>query len=196
MNFLLPCECGAAIPVSAAAAGSDVTCQCGRRQVVPPLSQLRVMAGHGAYEAGTIDTIRRMIRNGELPSEVFCAVSGVPTNDTAIVRIQCERVWTSGSHLDRADKAIIGLLMFGWIGAIVGWARKDKPRKEHGRETYVDVPLRVTEEHRRHLNERNQTRLKALLRQVPIYDRLLNEYPEAVVSLNTSGDPARDRKAN
>ncbi len=184
MMYSFPCECGHSITVSATAAGSEVACQCGRSQVVPPLSTLRVMAGRGAYEVGTIDTIRRMIRDGELPGGQICVVSGVPTTDTAILRIQCERVWvtTSRSPFDAADRAFIGFLIFGWIGALVGWACKGKPQQEHGRETYIDVPLRVAEDQIRVLQNESQAKLKRLLSEVPIYEQLLLEFPEAVVA--------------
>ena len=81
---------------------------------------------------------------------------------------------------------MIGFLLFGWIGAIVGWTRKDKPPKEHGRETYVDVPLRVSAAHVSQLNKESQASLKRLLRQEPIYDTLLEEYPEAVLVATNS----------
>lgn len=165
----------------ATAAGSEVACQCGRAVDVPPLSQLRVMVGDAAYETSTIGAIHRMIRNDELPAGNACAISGQATDDTAVLRIQCERVWTRGSGLDAEDRALIGFFLLGWIGAILGWTKKDTPRKEFGRETYLDVPLRVCSDLQSSLSGKGQTALKSLLRQVPIYDTLLNEYPEAVV---------------
>ncbi len=81
---------------------------------------------------------------------------------------------------------MIGFLLFGWIGAIVGWVQKDKLPEERGRETYVDVPLRVSADHVSQLKKGSQASLKRLLRQVPIYDTLLEEYPEAVVVVTKS----------
>ena len=53
--------------VTVAQAGTEVNCQCGRVVSVPLLSKLRQLSGQEAYETGTIDTINRMIRTGELP---------------------------------------------------------------------------------------------------------------------------------
>jgi hypothetical protein len=147
------------------------------------------MAGQAAYEAGTIDTIQRMIRRGELPGKNVCVLSGTPTGNTVVFRIQCERVWTRGSRLDRTDKMLLGFLLFGWIGAIVGWTRKDKPRREFGRETYVDVPLRVCPGCQERVNGGRQAALKRALRKIPIYDTLLTEYPEAWVLPGTTVQP-------
>jgi hypothetical protein len=40
-QYLLPCECGQATPVSVAQAGRTITCACGREQTVPTLAGLR-----------------------------------------------------------------------------------------------------------------------------------------------------------
>jgi hypothetical protein len=82
MTYAVRCECGDAVEVTAAQAGSDVACRCGRLVHVASLSRLREMAGQDAYEAGTIDTINRMIRDGDLPWGDTCAISGLPTTDS------------------------------------------------------------------------------------------------------------------
>src|SRR5437870_8266060 len=40
-QFLLPCECGHAIPVTAAQAGRTLTCSCSHEHKVPTLGTLR-----------------------------------------------------------------------------------------------------------------------------------------------------------
>ncbi len=142
MTFSLSCECGKNIAVLATAAGSEVACECGRSQSVPPLSVLRASTGRGEYETSTIDTIHRMISSGELPVGGECAISGMPTSDTAIIRVECERAWVKSSGLDCSDRAMIGFLLFGWIGAIVGWTLGDTIRS--ARPAYGDAgwPLR------------------------------------------------------
>jgi hypothetical protein len=40
-QYLLPCECGRAIPVSVAQAGRTISCDCGREHKVPTLAGLR-----------------------------------------------------------------------------------------------------------------------------------------------------------
>jgi hypothetical protein len=185
MHYSLVCECGKSIAVSASAAGSQLVCRCGRSVDVPPLSKLRVMAGRDPYEASTIDIIRRMIRSGELPHGRRCALSGRLADDTIVFRVQCERVWTRGSGADRCDNAfmdlLIHLLLLDHAAAVLRRVYGSRPRREFGRETYVDVPLRVCSDLRRQLKRKSQETLKTILRQVPIYDALLSEFPEALV---------------
>jgi hypothetical protein len=41
MRYLLPCECGRKLPVSASQAGDTLTCECGRSVTAPKLRDLR-----------------------------------------------------------------------------------------------------------------------------------------------------------
>lgn len=41
MEYLLACECGSPVPVSAAACGTAISCACGRRIAVPTLRELK-----------------------------------------------------------------------------------------------------------------------------------------------------------
>ena len=182
MHYFVPCECGKNVAVAATQAGCMLRCECGRSLTVPPLSGLRALAGQEAYRPSTIALIARMIRNGELPWGDTCALSGRPTKDAFVLQIECERVWTRGSGLDSADRAFIGFLFFGWIGLFVGWGKAEKPRHESGRETVIEVLLRVCSEFHDKLQRRRQRYLKSLLRQVPVYATLLDEYPGAVVA--------------
>src|SRR5262245_55013132 len=93
MTFSISCDCSNRLEVTASQAGAEISCSCGRTMRVPALSQLRQLAGQGAYEAGTIDTIHRMIRDGELPYGHTCAISGHPTSDTYDLNVQCESRW-------------------------------------------------------------------------------------------------------
>jgi hypothetical protein len=61
------CSCGRDVPVQASQAGSIVVCQCGAGLDVPPLSRLRASAGEDPIPRNTIEHIRVMIRNKELP---------------------------------------------------------------------------------------------------------------------------------
>ena len=40
-KYLLPCECGASVPIEVAQAGQSVSCECGRSLVVPALRAIR-----------------------------------------------------------------------------------------------------------------------------------------------------------
>jgi len=76
MTFNLDCTCGRSVSVSAGQAGTTVACECGQTVAVPSLGRLRELAGRGRYEAGTIDRIHGMLKNGQLPAGDRCAVSG------------------------------------------------------------------------------------------------------------------------
>jgi hypothetical protein len=65
---------------------------------VPRLSELRHAAGQGAFEAGTIDTIHRMISEGELPWGDRCALSEHLTNNSVELTVECEQKWVRGSR--------------------------------------------------------------------------------------------------
>ena len=182
MNYIAPCECGRNVTVGATQAGSTVLCECGCSLTVPSLSELRASAGQTTYAVSTLGRIRRMIRDGELPCGDLCTLSGRRTKDTFVLRVECERVWTRGSQSDCMDRAFFGFLFFGWLGAIIGWGKEERRPQELGRKTTIEVPLRVCSEfHGRLARKRRQRYLKNLLRQVPVYAALLDEYPQAVV---------------
>jgi hypothetical protein len=181
MKYAFTCQCGKVIPVEASAAGSEILCECGTKAQVPSLSQLRVTSGEGAYEAGTIDTILRMLDEGQLPWGETCALSGLPTTNRIEIYVECEKL-----HF-RADDEEVGwwavvIAIGGWwsvfLRSSTGLQRSYEPQ---GRETRVATPLRVTREQEAAVTRMSQRRLRRLLRQVPIYDKLLQDYPAAKI---------------
>ncbi len=184
MTFSVSCDCGNTLDVTSTQAGTDIPCTCGRTVRVPRLSQLRQLAGQGAYEAGTIDTINRMIRDGELPPGDTCAVSGLPTSDSYELYVQCESKWIKGPGTGRYLFVIftIVFLPFWIIWVLLGKALLDEERRELGRDRSVYTPLRVRQEHHQQLHSmRSQSKLRKLLRDVPIYAKLLDEFPRAKI---------------
>jgi hypothetical protein len=182
MEYSVECECGNRVPVTAAQAGSVARCQCGRAVEVPPLSELRQAAGKRSFESGIIDTIRRMISEGNLPSTRECALTGCLTDDIAVVRVQCERVWKRGPKKSGWFFLLFALFLpFFWISALVSWALLDEKREDLGRDTVVDVPLRVCRDQQHRLRCMRQGRIRRLLRADAIYANLLREYPRATV---------------
>jgi len=74
-------------------------------------------------------------------------------------------------------------LVFGWIGALIA-IRKSRPQEVLGRDTFLRVPVRVSSEALPKLvRMRRQKKLKAILRETPIYAELLDEFPEATVEV-------------
>lgn len=184
MSYFVPCVCGRTIEVTATQAGADVPCSCGRAVRTPLLSQLRQLAGHKAYETSSIDTINRMIRDGELPFGDTCAISGLLTSDSCNLYVQCESMWIKGPGFFHHLFVAFTMLAFPFwiIWVLLGWALLDERREEVGRDRSVCTPLRICQEHHRRLRRtRSQSKLRKLLRTVPIYAQLLDEYPQAKI---------------
>lgn len=188
MSYSVTCDCGSTLSVDATQAGSPVPCSCGRTAHVPSLSMLRQSAAEQAYPRSTIETIVHMIECGELPLGDTCAVSGRPTIDTILLHIQCERIWHRGSSADGLGGGrVFCLVLFGWLYFLVAWLesiRPDRPPDVLGRNTTVEVPLRVCVEFDKRLKRFGQRKLKKLLRRVPVYATLLDEYPSATISIS------------
>jgi hypothetical protein len=143
------------------------------------------MAGRPAYETGTVDVIRRMLAEGSLPWGELCAVSGKPTQDAMDLSVHCERVQ---AEKDGVRVLQVAVLLFGPLVALLG---QRPSRDPHGRETSVWTPLRVAQEHQRTVARASQKALRRLLRTVPVYAALLDQYPRARVHigrLETDGD--------
>jgi hypothetical protein len=134
------------------------------------------MAGEGAYEAGTVDTIQRMLGEGKLPWGETCAVSGVPTAESIELYVECERVYFKEDH--RASLLALAIALGAWWALLLRLGEKNQDAQ--GRQTLVRTPLRVAIERQPALNRKpSQRRLRKLLRTVPIYGKLLNDYPKA-----------------
>jgi hypothetical protein len=181
MDFHLACACGREVVVTAAQAGTEVVCQCGKEVWIPSLSKLRELSGRGAYEAGTVDTINRMFNERELPWGNVCEISGEPTRDVLHICVQVERIYRPQDH---TILALLGVLVSPIL--LLGLFQKQRP--EVGRETVVHTPLRVSRQYHASLEGASQRRLLRLLRQVPIYAKLLDEYPRSRVCVGTLED--------
>lgn len=196
MAYKLECECGRTREVSVAQAGTDLVCDgCGAVVRVPSLSRLREREGRGAYESGVIDTIARMVAAGELTGEGPCAVSGRTTSDVLTIHVQAERP-VPGRE---ASDSWVALTLIMPLAGLLALLRRDgyAQRADHGRDTALEVPLRVRREYHDRLRRRaGRRRLRALLRTVPVYARLLDEYPTARLSVRpepaTRGPTPRD----
>jgi hypothetical protein len=79
MEYLLSCECGRPLTVTAAVAGTAVDCTCGRAVTVPALSGLLALAPVADRGAARSDTLfaRIALTVGLVISVVLCVVSVV-----------------------------------------------------------------------------------------------------------------------
>jgi hypothetical protein len=176
-EFLLDCPCGKAVTVVASKAGSTVTCECGAEVKVPSLGRLREMAGKDRYESGPGDTIRRMIRSGELPAGTTCAVSRKATGDFIELEILVPRYF---KNTEIADRRMI--LLFGTLGALYNTVFR-RPQIEKEGALIVRAPILVAERCHAKVRRMSQTRLRRLLRSVPVYAQLLKENPHSRISV-------------
>lgn len=184
MQYSFECACGRRHFVTPQQAGALLVCDCGQSVTVPKLSRLRVEAGESRVPLDIIGRINAQIRSGELPAGKVCPLSGRPADAIVEIHVQCEEIRVRGGRISEAAHIVV-LALFGWLGLLMA-ALSGGERVEHGRDTSVVVPLRVSssvvEQLRR---QRSQRKLKRLLRSVPIYDELLRNYPLARVWTRT-----------
>ena len=184
--FSVTCDCGAVIPVTASLAGATIACRCGRQVPVPRLSQLRVAHGLAATETNIRDTIGRLIREETLPWGDCCAVTAMPTGDVMLFDVECERGYLKGSASRKWGAVLFMLGFFACFPAaifmwLIGYDLFKTPAERVGRDIVITVPLLVRTESHGAVRRWPQSRLKNLLRSVPVYERLLAEYPNARV---------------
>jgi hypothetical protein len=175
MSYDVRCACEREISVSAAAAGGEVTCECGAVVTVPKLSELRRSAGKGAYETSEVDVISAMLRDGQLPWGNTCIHSTFPTEDVFDVSVQCQQCLGG----DGGGGFLVAVLV-GLVGGLAGGISAPQSELEtHGHELVVYTPIRLCKEFHAQFRKASQRRLRRLLRSVPVFSRLLDEYPHA-----------------
>src|SRR5262249_30321131 len=162
-------------------AGRQIECRCGRTVRVPRLSDLRRAKGMDGGETNARDTIARMIREGTLPWGSCCAVTAMPTNDVMMFDVECQRSYVKGARGRDwgITLSVLGFFfclpvaIFMWL---LGRDLYTSQVKRVGRDVTVPIPLRVSKEAQGSVRAwSSQTRLRNILRSVPIYERLLEE---------------------
>ena len=182
MAISLACSCGQAVLVELSQAGGETACQCGQTIRIPSLSKLRELSGKGAYEAGIIDTIHRMVASGELPAGDRCVVASEPSDDVFELYGEAEQVSQIGTSV--AQAALVAVL----CSPVLAIAMALKPIRDVGRSTIVLTPLRVCAKHQPRVLRASQRALKRWLRTVPVYAQLLNDYPRARILFEAPGE--------
>jgi hypothetical protein len=178
MTYSITCECGRTVPVAAAMAGGKAICTCGTENAVPRLSQLRVAAGQGAFDASSIDVVRRLVREGQLPTGAQCEVCGSATSETLHCTVLCEQTVVTGGGSDRWWILTLLLLPLGFLYWRSG---SSQPLKQHGRDVHVEVPLRICSGCRKQVAARGSAGLAAILQRTPATAQLLQDFPEAEI---------------
>jgi hypothetical protein len=125
--------------------------------------------------------VKVMLREGRVPDGDECAGCAVRTDDVHHVRADCEKKevrWIGG------DGGIAAVLVGLLFGPLFGWvtykSRRTGEPREIGRDLTFQLPLRLCARCARRMRG---TALKKAMCQVPLYDRLLQKYPRARLSI-------------
>jgi hypothetical protein len=137
-------------------------------------------------ESNVRDTIARMIRESTLPWGQCCGVTGMPTRDVMFFEVECERSYVKNkrSQLWGTILLIAGFFfcppvaIFMWL---VGYDLFRTPAERVGRDVVISIPILVCKDSQATVRGWGQSRLKTMLRGIPIYERLLNEYADATI---------------
>ena len=179
MNLVVPCECGELVSVTEGDAGGRLTCRCGRTVVVPSFRELRRQAGVPPKELAPELVLEALLLAGKLPDEQECVFCSEVTSGCAICFVEIERAQVSDGRQPWWVVAS-AFLLFGWLGALLVRQARE-PTGETGKDRAYRVPLRICDQCRPRLNDARA--IKRALRSVPLYRKLLDRYPRALVSL-------------
>lgn len=184
MTYELTCDCGRPLQVTARQAGDSVSCECGGQLEVPKLSQLRLLAGQGAFETNSIDRINRLKQIGELPRGTICLECGRRGDEIGELIVQCEKSYKVEADCKNDMQSLLriffGLLVpFDMLMLLLRRQPTHEVDREYGHDRSVIVPLPLCEEHKSQLSSKSQRALRAMLVAVPEYAQLLEEFPRA-----------------
>jgi len=143
---------------------------------VPSLRELRRLAG-AADTVNPVLVIEQLAAAGELPPGRGCARCGRDDAATAHVTATCERSWTK-----KRDGPWWLTPALPWFARLfVRMAEEAAPAERFGRDVSLRLPVRLCPACRAEVRTRDD--VADVLREVPIYARLLDRYPDAALSL-------------
>jgi hypothetical protein len=169
------CECTNKRPVTPAQCGTTIQCLCGRTINVPRLSEVRRNCGQS--NLSTIERMRQMIHDNELPSDPLCSVCRSKNGAVIQCTVQCETYSVAGPGYWGAFFGMLFSplqLFFGstsWLGY--------RNAEVHGRNTAVTVPISVCDQCDRRFRKSDSER-KLAMRGTTLYASLLDDYPDAI----------------
>jgi hypothetical protein len=178
MSFRYACECGYSLPISAASAGTTVSCRCGRPVKIPKLSELKRLSGQVVEPLiGIADQLRTMYLDKQLPPDSNCVCCQTKTAETLDCWVECERTY------DRNGKGWAMAILFVWSLPLYLLTRAFNRGSAHevdGRELIVRTPLPICENCQDTVS-RDSANIRQLLQRVQLYRQLLEKYPHARV---------------
>jgi hypothetical protein len=116
---------------------------------------------------------------GTLPSDKLCVNCGAATHGVLHCEVECERPWAKGARL--GFWRTLSFILHPSLAFHSEW----DDGETHGRQTVVEVPLRMCRQCRTAARGWTTNNLIELLHTVRLYDELLREYPEATASLSS-----------
>jgi hypothetical protein len=126
--------------------------------------------------------VETLLLAGKLPEEDHCILCGIATDASICCTTECERAYVQSGRPSWWIY-LLGFLTLGWFGVAIAHASGGEDR-EWGKDRIFPLPLRVCAVCQHQLT--NEAELKAALRRVPLYRRLLEKYPDSRVSLSSS----------
>lgn len=161
--------------------GSQVSCRCGRKIMVPRLSELRSNAGLSPNRVSAADKLLAFSLEGKLPLERECLGCGGVTDTFLGCLVECEQTYAKGISF---FSYFFQCLLVPWF--VVALIKRDYDNPEvHGRELVLKTPLRLCQACMLAQKMERQTCLR-YLRKNELYAGLLADYPDA----NIVWDPA------
>lgn len=196
MEYSIICACGQPVQVIAAEAGTTKSCECGRPNRVPRLSELRRSLAAPAtadwdsnrrqleklgipedilLRYGAANALRHLHQQGMLPLETFCLQCMSPTSESLNCWVECS--------VPQAKKegwlTTIACLLS--IDVLMHLAVESKTPVVHGEELVINAPLRLCADCASRLRK-DRAAIRNLIRQLPLYQPLLKQYPEAAIN--------------
>lgn len=181
----LDCSCGNSVSARLTDAGSSLSCRaCGNLIRVPGLGQLRQMLGREAHITNPVEAINKQLNLGKSPAGNNCLTCQTPNAEEYHFTAVCESQVTRGKSDPTAITHFVrlfGWFIFGWISIIMLYfLRQDEPLENEvvGRDVSVDVTLPVCQVCSMQYKPKKPKSAKKLMKQVPLYSELLDEYPD------------------
>jgi len=165
-QYRVICDCGRTHSVSGGDAGSRLPCGCGRTVDVPELHTLRTSVGEPTISPEL--AIEIMLGDRQIPGDGTCLCCGVTTEDIRHVQVECERPEVKGGRWKINPIA----LLFG----ILSMERTSE--RVSGRHVGYRLPMRMCSACARSVS---RAEVSAALRQIDVYQQLLDKYPHASV---------------
>lgn len=185
----LDCKCGRSVIARSADAGSSINCPCGRSVPVPRLSHLRTMVGRDAFVTNPVEAIAKAQRAGQSPAGDKCLLCGA--HSPAIYR--CDATCES-SHVKRSASAepndiprLIAFMFLGWVAKLILSRSGSNEAVVHGHDVGVSFDLPVCDHCAATSGKPTRpTVAKEIMCRVPVYQELLQRYPELTLSVKRS----------